>query len=68
MPVIPYDEHTATVPAELLDHTWRTGHERWPLDLMIAAIARAAGRVLVTTDVAARFDERPGVEVRTVPT
>ncbi|SFK22867.1 hypothetical protein SAMN05421835_11630 [Amycolatopsis sacchari] len=68
MPVIPYDEHTATIHAELLDHTWRTGHERGPLDLMIAAIARAAGRVLVTTDLAARFDELPGVEVRTVPT
>lgn len=63
-PVIGYDENTAAIHAELLAHTWSTGRKRGPHDLIIAAIARASGRVLVTTDLSARFDELPGVEVR----
>ena len=65
-PVIGYDENTAVVHAELLAHTRSTGRKRGSHDLIIAAIARASERVLVTTDLSARFDELPGVEVRPI--
>ncbi len=39
---------------------------RGPRDLMIAATARATGRVLVTTDTKAGFGELPEVAVREI--
>jgi tRNA(fMet)-specific endonuclease VapC len=67
----PIEDYTAkTVPhhVELLGHTRRTGRPRGPIELMIAATARATDRILLTTDGRAGFDELPGVRARILPT
>jgi tRNA(fMet)-specific endonuclease VapC len=66
VPVIEYDEEVAEHHAELLAHTRQVGEPRGAHDLIVAAIARSAGRTIVTTDKQARFEELPGVEVRIV--
>ena len=43
--------------AALLAHTHKSGIPRGAHDLIIAATARANGRILVTTDERARFGE-----------
>jgi tRNA(fMet)-specific endonuclease VapC len=63
-PVVDYTADVADHHAELLAYLHRTGQERGAHDLIIAATARATGRILVTTDIEARFEELPGVEVR----
>lgn len=62
LPVISYEEEVAGIHAELLAHVRRSGRPRGAHDLIIAATARATGRVVVTSDRAA-FDDLPGVEL-----
>lgn len=64
VPAIDYDAHVAEQHAALLAATRQAGLKRGAHDLIIAATARAADRVLVTTDAKAGFDELPGVEAR----
>jgi tRNA(fMet)-specific endonuclease VapC len=66
VPVLGYDEVVAEHHAELLAHTQRAGEPRGVHDLIVAAIARSAGRTVVTTDERARFGELPGVEARII--
>ena len=61
-----YDRDVAECHATLLAHTRGHGRRRGPHDLIIAATALAAGRVLVTTDAGAAFDELPGLGVRLI--
>ena len=63
VPVISYDAAVTDAHAELLAHTRRSGRPRGAHDLMIAATAVATGRILLTGDRAARFDELPGLQV-----
>jgi tRNA(fMet)-specific endonuclease VapC len=64
VPVADYTAQTAAHHAALLAHTRRTGRPRGPHDLIVAATARATGRVLVTTDSKADFGDLPDVAVR----
>jgi tRNA(fMet)-specific endonuclease VapC len=59
-----YTTEVAHHHAELLAHDRRAGRPRGAHDLIIAATARARGRVLLTTDRKAAFQDLPGVEVR----
>lgn len=59
--VLPYTERTAVEHARLLAHVRRTGAPRGAHDLIIAAQAAEHGRVVVTPDRRARFDELPGI-------
>lgn len=65
-PIEDYDSVVAEHHAVLLAHTRRAGRPRGVHDLIIAATARATGRILVTTDERARFDELPEVQARIV--
>jgi predicted nucleic acid-binding protein len=62
IPVEPYDESVARCHAALLAHVNRSGVPRGAHDLIIAATAIATGRILLTTDAAARFSELPRLE------
>ncbi len=64
MPVEDYTPTVAEHHAALLAHVQRTGRPRGAHDLIIAATARASGRLLVTTDGQAGFAELPDVQVR----
>lgn len=61
--VLDYTSGTASHHARLIAHTRRLGRPRGTHDLIIAAHAAETGRVLVTTDAAARFGDLPGVQV-----
>ncbi|MET0233850.1 MAG: hypothetical protein ABW224_04350 [Kibdelosporangium sp.] len=50
----------------MLAHVRHTGHARGAYDLIIAATARAAGRILVITDATAELGELPDVEARLI--
>jgi tRNA(fMet)-specific endonuclease VapC len=63
IPVIDYDLNVAEVHAKLLAAVRRRGRPRGAHDLIIAATARATGRVVVTADAAA-FSDLPDVAVR----
>ena len=63
VPVLDYDREVARAHAELLVHVRRRGEPRGAHDLIIAATACSAGRIVVTADRAA-FDALPGVELR----
>ena len=63
IPVIDYDTAVAESHAELLVHVRRQGTPRGAHDLIIAATARAAQRVVVSADDTA-FADLPGVQVR----
>ena len=65
-PVIDYTIAIAEHHADLLAHVKRTGAPRGPHDLIIAATARATGRVLLTTDEKANFADLPGLQVRLI--
>lgn len=65
VPVVEYGMSVACAHADLLAHTAQSGRPRGAHDLIIAATARAEGRILVTTDRRA-FDELPDVVVRVV--
>lgn len=64
IPVCDYTRAVAEHHADLLAHTAREGQPRGPHDLIIAATARATGRIVFTTDVRARFGELPEVSAR----
>jgi len=61
--IVAYDERTAEHPAALLAHALRTGSPRGGHDAIIAATARATGRVVVTRD-RRGFEGLPGVRLR----
>jgi tRNA(fMet)-specific endonuclease VapC len=63
IPVVDYNLHIAAVHAKLLAAVRRRGRPRGAHDLIIAATARATGRVVVTADAAA-FSDLPDVAVR----
>lgn len=65
--VVPVEDYTPAVAehhAVLMAEVTRRGTPRGAHDLIIAATARATGRVLVTTDAKAKFDELPEVMAR----
>lgn len=64
LPVVDYTRDVAIHHAALLAHVRRTGRPRGAHDLIIAATARATGRLLVSTDERAGFTELPEVQVR----
>ena len=66
LPMHEYDRAVADHHAALLAHVQRTGTRRGAHDLIIAATARAADRIVLTTDENARFGELPDVRVRLV--
>lgn len=66
VPVVSYDLRVADVHGSLLAHVHRTGRRRGAHDLIVAATAAATGRLLVTTDGRARFDDLPGVRCEIV--
>lgn len=68
LPVHEYDRDVAEHHAALLAHVQRTGGKRGAHDLIIAATARAADRIVLTTDEQARFGELPEVNARLVAT
>lgn len=63
LPVHEYDRDVAEHHAALLAHVQRAGSRRGAHDLIIAATARAADRIILTTDERARFGELPDVRV-----
>ncbi len=64
VPVVDYTLEVAVHHAALLAHVRRAGRPRDAHDLIIAATARATGRLLVSTDERAGFTELPEVQVR----
>jgi len=66
VPVHAYDGVVAEHHAALLAYTARQGQRRGAHDLIVAATARATGRIILTTDRHARFGELPDVDARTV--
>lgn len=66
VPVHAYDRGVADHHAALLAQIQRTGSKRGVHDLIIAAVARAASRTVVTTDDRARFGELPEVTARLI--
>ena len=63
IPIIDYDLRVAEVHARLLAEVRRRGRPRGAHDLIIAATARATGRVVLTADATA-FSDLPDVAVR----
>jgi tRNA(fMet)-specific endonuclease VapC len=59
--VLEYTRRTADHHARLLAHVRRTGRPRGAHDLIIAAHALETGRIVVSRDAKARFDDLPGV-------
>jgi tRNA(fMet)-specific endonuclease VapC len=62
-----YTPAVAVQHAKLLAHVRTTSQPRGARDLLIAATALATGRILLTTDARARFDQRPDVQARVLP-
>ncbi len=63
LPVLGYDLEVARVHTGLLLAVRKSGRPRGAHDLIIAATAKATGRVVVTAD-RSGFDDLPGVDVR----
>ena len=61
VPVEPYDLVVAEQHAALLAHVRRSGVARGAHDLIIAATAKSAGRIILSSDRAARFSDLPGL-------
>lgn len=59
--VLDYTRRTADHHARLIAHVRRSGRPRGAHDLIIAAHALETGRVVVSRDAKARFDDLPGV-------
>jgi predicted nucleic acid-binding protein len=59
--VLDYTRRTADHHARLLAHVRRAGRPRGAHDLIIAAHALETGRIVVSRDAKARFDDLPGV-------
>jgi tRNA(fMet)-specific endonuclease VapC len=66
VPIEDYDLDVARSHGMLLAHASRSGRRRGAHDLVIAATARARGRIVVTADQGG-FSDLPGVAVRLVP-
>jgi tRNA(fMet)-specific endonuclease VapC len=66
-PVEDYTPAVAVQHAKLLAHVRTTSQPRGAHDLIIAATALATGRILLTTDSRARFDELPDGQARVLP-
>jgi predicted nucleic acid-binding protein len=64
--VLPYNDAVMEHHIRLLAWTHRRGTARSAVDLMIAATAAATGRILVTTDAKAQFQELPGVHSQVI--
>jgi tRNA(fMet)-specific endonuclease VapC len=64
VPIIDYTRVVAEHHAALLAHVRRAGRPRGAHDLVIAASARATGRLLLTTDAQAGFTDLPDVQAR----
>jgi len=62
IPVEDYDVEVARAHASLLAHTRRSGRQRGPHDLIIAATAVARDRAVVSADATA-FNELPGLSL-----
>ena len=62
IPILDYDLAVARTHANLLAFVRRQGRPRGAHDLIIAATALAANRILVSADTTA-FDDLPGVAV-----
>ncbi|GEL94839.1 type II toxin-antitoxin system VapC family toxin [Cellulomonas composti] len=62
VPVLDYTAATAAAHARLIAHTRRAGRPRGAHDLLIAAAAREHGRIVVSSDARARFDDLPDVD------
>jgi tRNA(fMet)-specific endonuclease VapC len=65
-PVVNYSMDVADEHAALLAHVQRNGSPRGAHDLIMAATARATGRIVLTTDPRARFGDLPDVHARVV--
>ena len=63
LPILGYDLEVARVHTGLLLAVRKSGRPRAAHDLIIAATAKATGRVVVTAD-RSGFDDLPGVDVR----
>ena len=61
--VLPYDLDVSAAHAELLVAVRRQGLPRGAHDLIIAATAKASGRIVITADATA-FEDLPDVSVR----
>lgn len=66
LPIHSYDRAVADHHAALLAHVQRDGVKRGAHDLIIAATARAADRIVLTTDERARFGDLPNISARLV--
>ncbi|MCE7007741.1 PIN domain-containing protein [Kibdelosporangium philippinense] len=66
VPIENYDPLIAQHHAELMVHVRQTSQPRGAHDLIIAATARATGRILLTTDASAEFDKLPEVQARLI--
>jgi tRNA(fMet)-specific endonuclease VapC len=64
VPIIDYTRTVAEHHAALLAHVRGSGRPRGAHDLIIAASARATGRLLLSTDEQAGFPDLPDVPVR----
>jgi len=62
--VVDYDRAVAEAHAELLVYVRRQGRPRGAHDLIIAATAKATGRIVLSADDPA-FADLPGIQVRT---
>lgn len=67
-PVLGYTHEIAGEHAALLAHVQCSGTPRGAHDLIIAATARATGRIVLTTDSRACFGDLPDVHARLVAT
>lgn len=65
-PIVDYTRGVAVHHAALLAFAHRAGRPRGAHDLIVAASARATGRLLLTTDTRAGFDDLPDVDCRYV--
>lgn len=61
LPIEPYNVGIARVHARLAVAAMAAGRPRSANDIMVAATAAAASRILLTTDASAGFDELTGV-------
>lgn len=66
LPLCDYDRTVAEHHAALLAHVRRSGSRRGAHDLIIAATARATGRVVLTTDERACFGDLPEVSAHII--
>ncbi|HEY1916430.1 MAG TPA: PIN domain-containing protein [Streptosporangiaceae bacterium] len=60
--VLDYTQATAAHHGRLLAHVRRSGTPRGAHDLIIAAHAAETGRIILSQDAKARFDDLPGVQ------